>query len=147
SNVDSDLDLSGEKGGSHCIQCHGPSSFYGKNRRPVLEDAALETQGIGCGFCHTLRGRGNDRIYLSAPETVARYLGQNSPTVLLRELGDLLIRWRPEVHRRDYHVPYLDRAAVCAGCHFESYQSWRASPYAGTAATKSTDDPKAANDA
>jgi hypothetical protein len=113
----------------------------------VLEDTALESQGIACSFCHTLRGLGDTRHYVSAPETVRRYLGQGSSIVALRELGDLLIRWRPEAHRRDYHVPWLDGAAACAGCHRESYEGWLASPYAGHGAREASDEPPHGPDA
>lgn len=130
--LSAELDPSAESG-KNCVQCHAPVTFFGTSPTPVLADTVLEGQGISCGFCHTLRGLDESGFYVSAPETVQRYLGQNSATGLVRRIGDLLIRWRPEVHRRDYRAPFLHQVAACVGCHGESYESWRASPYAGQA--------------
>ena len=55
--------------------------------------------------------------FVSAPETVRRYIGQGSKSALGREIADLLIRWRPSVHSADYHAPVLDRSESCMPCH------------------------------
>jgi len=78
-------------------------------------------------------------LYVSAPETVRRYVGQNAANPVARVIGDYLIRWRPAVHRRDYHSPFLDTSQVCEGCHgvafdapetpHKTYPDWEASPY------------------
>jgi hypothetical protein len=79
--------------------------------------------------------------YVSAPETVRRYLGQGSKNRLLHWVGNALIRWRPDVHRRDYHSPVLDSAVACMPCHSlgaldflpelpqKTYRSWETSRY------------------
>jgi hypothetical protein len=78
-------------------------------------------------------------FYVSAPETVRRYLGQGSTNPVVRWVGDYLITWRPEVHRRDYHSPFIDGSLVCKGCHGaatdtpespdKTYPDWEASDY------------------
>jgi hypothetical protein len=56
-------------------------------------------------------------FFVSAPETVRRYLGQGSRSRWAREVSNLLIRWRPQVHARDYHAPVLDDSRACLACH------------------------------
>lgn len=78
-------------------------------------------------------------LYVSAPETVRRYLGQAASNPVARVIGDYLIRWRPAVHRSDYHSPFLDTSQVCQGCHgvsfdapqtpHKTYPDWEASSY------------------
>jgi hypothetical protein len=78
-------------------------------------------------------------LYVSAPETVRRYLGQGAANPVARAIGDYLIRWRPAVHRRDYHSPFLDTSQACQGCHgvsfdapetpHKTYPDWAASDY------------------
>ncbi|MBX3026423.1 hypothetical protein KF840_16055 [bacterium] len=78
-------------------------------------------------------------FYVSAPETVRRYIGQNAANPIARLVGDYLIRWRPAMHRRDYHSPFLDTSQACQGCHgvsfdapetpHKTYPDWEASPY------------------
>ena len=56
-------------------------------------------------------------LFVSAPETVRRYLGQGSSSPLARQIANWLIRWRPQVHARDYHSPVLDDSRACLPCH------------------------------
>jgi hypothetical protein len=153
-----------------CASCHSPTSFYGDDPRPILDSEPPARDGVTCSFCHTLRdvrpagdmerevanGRGHPTaapiiqqmpLYVSAPETVRRYLGQGSANGTLRWLGNALIRWRPEVHRRDYHVAFLDHSRACSACHggagnaadlpVRSYVDWEHGPYApGGSATQ-----------
>lgn len=149
-----------------CTNCHSPTSFYGDDPRSITESAPPSRDGVTCSFCHTLRdvrpagdlaavvqqAAGHPQsapviaaipLYVSAPETVRRYLGQASAQPALRWLGNALIRWRPEVHRRDHHAPLLDRSEACSGCHgaagnspdlpVRTYADWQTSPYAGRA--------------
>lgn len=128
--VDDDVAHAGASGEHRCVQCHAPTTYYGDARTPVLADAALAREGIPCAFCHTLRAAGPHGLYVAAPDAVSRYVGQGSSNAFLREVGDLLIRWRPAVHRRDYKTPWMEEAAFCAGCHIESFEGWRDSPWA-----------------
>jgi hypothetical protein len=125
-----------------CIHCHAPMSFYGKDDSDPLENPSPQTKdAVGCAFCHTLRANRVPQIdvaavapegkppaigptavntltlAISAPETVRRYLGQASSNAVLRWVGDLLIQWRPDMHRHDYHSPVLDTSEVCRSCH------------------------------
>lgn len=70
--------------------------------------------------------------YVSKPQRVRRYFGQNADGRLARMLGDTLIRWRPEVHRQDYHPKLLGTSEACLACH-GSYLDWANSRYAGDA--------------
>jgi hypothetical protein len=56
-------------------------------------------------------------FFVSAPETVRRYLFQGSKSILARRVANWLIRWRPAVHARDYHAPVLDDSRACLPCH------------------------------
>lgn len=80
-------------------------------------------------------------VYSSKPQRVRRYLFQNSDNAVARTLGDYLIRWRPEVHRRDYHPEFLASSEACQACHgsggqaeqlsHQTYPDWADSRYAG----------------
>lgn len=123
-----------------CRSCHSPIGFYGDDRQPMLNATGTLAEGTSCAFCHTLRevkGRLGDKklppfakesfdiyavmsqapFYVSAPETVRRYLGQGSGNPLSHQIANWLIRWRPEVHRADYHSKVLDSSLACYGCH------------------------------
>jgi hypothetical protein len=146
-----------------CTACHAPASFYGDDPRTITESDPPARDGVTCSFCHTLRGvraagdvariveqaGSHPRVgpmieqmplYVSAPETVRRYVGQASPNAALRWIGNALIRWRPAVHREDYHASFLDRSEACSACHgaagnakdlpVRSFADWKASPYA-----------------
>lgn len=79
--------------------------------------------------------------YESKPQRVRRYLFQNADNLAARTLGDLLIRWRPEVHRRDYRPKILSSSEACLACHgsggqaeelfHQTYPDWADSRYAG----------------
>jgi cytochrome c553 len=81
-------------------------------------------------------------VFDSKPQRVRRYLFQNSDNSLARTLGDYLIRWRPDVHRRDYHPDFLASSEACQACHgsggqadeifHQTYPDWADSRYAGT---------------
>lgn len=80
--------------------------------------------------------------YLSKPQRVRRYLGQHADNRLARAVGDYLIRWRPEVHRRDYRPRFLSTSEACQACHgsgghadvlfHQTYPDWARSRYAGS---------------
>jgi nitrate/TMAO reductase-like tetraheme cytochrome c subunit len=81
-------------------------------------------------------------VYSSKPQRVRRYLFQNADNPLARTLGDYLIRWRPELHRRDYHPDFLGTSEACQACHgsggraeplsHQTYPDWANSRYAGS---------------
>lgn len=149
-----------------CEMCHAPTSFYSDDRGDPLHATGTAAEGVTCSFCHTLRaveqGEGRGRPlprelgdpsrsieflpllpkYVSAPETVRRYLGQGSSSRVLRWVSNALIRWRPDVHRHDYRSPVLSSATACMPCHSlgaldvlpdvpqKTYRSWELSRYA-----------------
>lgn len=116
-----------------CVKCHSPKTYYDDDERPALDVEDGERNGVGCSFCHTVAGleRAGDRNYnyVSAPDSVRRYLFQNSSNRLLSTVGDLLIRWRPGVHRQDYHRPFMDTGEVCRGCHVDAFDQWQRTPF------------------
>jgi hypothetical protein len=124
-----------------CVSCHAPTAYYGDAPEPLEERA--RAGGVGCSFCHTIRGakkghrvseafegllRGKSDFdatgvfaarvdYVSAPETVRRYLFQANENPLVRKIGDSLIRWRPSMHSHDYDSPQLHDDGLCRSCH------------------------------
>lgn len=150
-----------------CNHCHAPVQFYSDTSDiGPFGAAAPVSDGVTCSFCHTLRGvrdfgvpveevmppgatkhDGNmDQtkalqiapFYVSAPEKVRRYLGQNARDPVARWVGDRLINWWPALHRSDYHPAFLDTSAACQGCHgfgldgniHGTYDDWRQSSFA-----------------
>ncbi len=95
-------------------------------------DLTLEDVDLGLQFRTT-------PFYISAPETVRRYIGQASSNPFVRWVSDYLITWRPEIHRRDYHSPFMDGSRMCQGCHGaatdapeapdKTYPDWEASDF------------------
>jgi Cytochrome c554 and c-prime len=153
-----------------CERCHTPTSFYGDDHGDALKAVGVASEGVTCSFCHTIRAVhtglargqplppsvGQDDLgsilprlpyYVSAPQTVRRYLGEGSRSRIARWISNALIRWRPSVHRADMHAPVLDDAVACMPCHssgdFDSipelaqktYVSWEHSQF-------STGDPR-----
>jgi hypothetical protein len=144
-----------------CDACHAPAAFYGDDPTSLLRPSGRVAEGVGCAFCHTLRevrDRGRTALpgqalssadvaelasrapfFVSAPETVRRYLGQGSTSRLGRFVSYWLIRFRPEVHSRDYHAPLLDGSRACMACHslgidsldvpHLTYVGWERSPF------------------
>lgn len=68
--------------------------------------------------------RSSHTHYLSEPLTVRPYVGQADSRPGLRWIGDTLIRWRPEVHRRDYRPDFLSTSGVCSACHHRAFAGW-----------------------
>jgi hypothetical protein len=147
-----------------CGSCHAPTAFYGDEKQSLLHPTGVAAEGTGCSFCHTLREVRENRaaplsaidqralsradiaalmartpFYVSAPETVRRYLFQGSRSALARRVANWLIRWRPAVHARDYHSPVLDDSRACLPCHslgidspdvpHMTYYGWEHSPF------------------
>lgn len=144
--ADSDLThVNGQEPSGVCVRCHLPVTYFGNDPRSVLTAPTPTRDGVTCSFCHTLRPPGRRlgpstsggyemERFQPAPETVRRYLGQNADNLLARTVGNLLLRWRPEMHRRDYHSPLLDRSDACVLCHGAlpdtTFTSWSTSPFA-----------------
>jgi len=145
---------------SACGSCHAPTTFYGDDKQSMLKPAGVVAEGVGCSFCHTLRAvyespskldpralasgdvlalMSRVPLYVSAPETVRRYLFQGSARPFARRVSNLLVRWRPEVHSRDYDAPVMDDSRACLACHslgvesasvpHMTYYGWQASPF------------------
>jgi hypothetical protein len=148
-----------------CGACHAPVTFYGDDKQSMLRPSGRVAEGVGCSFCHTLRdvheakddpsmppldlkARSSADIFaimsrmpffVSAPETVRPYLFQRSTSKAGRVVANLLIRWRPEVHTRDYHAPVMDDSRACLACHslgvdasdlpHMTYYGWKVSPF------------------
>ncbi len=126
-----------------CAACHAPLAFYAGFGKTAVNAPEPVSDGITCAFCHTARGFGGGSMnldpvfagvratgkfdnhqlmqeipfYISGPQTVRRYLWQNDSDPLRRWVGDMLIRWRPEMHARDYHPDFLNTSLLCHGCH------------------------------
>lgn len=124
-----------------CVSCHAPLAYYSDAPEPL--EPRAKTGGVGCVFCHTLRGvRKGHRVsdamlgllrgkpdfdpqsvfasrvdYVSAPQTVRRYLFQASGSKLARWIGNTLIRLRPAMHSHDYGGAFLREDGACRTCH------------------------------
>lgn len=156
--------LSPELVAGACAGCHAPAGFYGNDAQSLLHPAGLVAEGTGCTFCHTVREVRENRnsplphfdqrtlsradisalvsrapFFVSAPETVRRYLFQGSQNRLARTIANYLIRWRPSIHSADYHSPVLDDSRACLPCHslgidspdvpHMTYYGWEHSPF------------------
>lgn len=138
--------------GVTCAFCHTLRDV----RPPLTVSPALEI--VTAAAAEGRRVRGTDRqvveavagpgaedmheiisVYTSAPESVSHYFGQADPSPLRRQLGNWMIRWRPDVHARDYRPSFLDTSEACRGCHGmvtggdqlpnRTYDTWHAGPF------------------
>jgi hypothetical protein len=147
-----------------CERCHTPTSFYGDDAGDALRPVGVAAEGVTCSFCHTVRAvhvglaRGRpipetfDRddlsailprlpYYVSAPQAVRHYIGEGSSSRLGRWIRNTLIRWRPDVHRKDMAATVMNDAVVCQPCHSsgdfdvvpqlaqKTFVSWESSSY------------------
>ncbi len=162
--ADRDSPISPELIPGACGSCHAPTAFYGDEKQDLLKPTGVAAEGTGCSFCHTLREVREERgtplpaidpralrrtdiaaliskapYFVSAPETVRRYLFQGSRSPLGRRVANWLIRWRPQIHTSDYHSPVLDDSRACLPCHslgidspdvpHMTYYGWEHSPF------------------
>jgi tetratricopeptide (TPR) repeat protein len=104
-----------------CAGCHDPAIMMAGNMTKDIQPLIPESQaGLTCLACHAMDqvhgvgGNGGYRIADLAPEP---YLFSQAKSGILAEVHDLLIRSKPDVHKRDMLKPVFRTSEYCAVCH------------------------------
>jgi hypothetical protein len=104
-----------------CGGCHDPSIMLAGNMTKEIDPLTPESQaGLTCLACHVierlhgLEGNGN---YHVADEKPSPYLFDGASAGPLREVADLLIKVRPEVHKQQMKKPFFSTSEYCSTCH------------------------------
>lgn len=111
----------GKKRSQWCAGCHDPAIMMAGNMTQEIVPTIPESQaGLTCLACHLMDevhgvgGNGNYRIADAAPEP---YLFPQAKSGPLAEVHDLLVKSKPDVHRRDMLKPVFRTSEYCGTCH------------------------------
>ncbi|HKH46947.1 MAG TPA: multiheme c-type cytochrome, partial [Thermoanaerobaculia bacterium] len=141
-----------------CGGCHTPALLAsgGMDLPPEkVAGAPAATAGVSCTVCHAARvrsTRGQADMELDLPDM---YSMATSPNALTRMVHDLLVRIKPEPHRRAFSRYLVDGSSseLCAACHkaimgepvggkreqvvVNDYDPWQATSASGQSMTQS----------
>ncbi len=109
-----------------CAACHDPAVLLpGKMAKEFDADLPDAQAGLTCLACHAidrLHGVAGNGTYTIADKTRTAYLFsgvKSGPGMLLH---DLLVRAKPDVHKREMLKPWMRTSEFCAACHKVSLQ-------------------------
>lgn len=117
-----DVPLKPHVGARFCANCHEPIAlFSGEIDRAGrgIDFKENRQQGISCLACHHVERlhdglMGNANIVVSPHKP---YMFEKNATGTARDLGNMVLRSRPEIHRRDLMRPLLRKSEFCSSCH------------------------------
>jgi len=109
-----------------CAGCHDPAVLFpGKMAKEFDPDLPDAQAGITCLTCHSIdaihsvAGNGG---YTFADQTETPYLFSGVKGGPGQAMHDLLVRSKPEVHKRSMKRPLMETSEFCAVCHKVSLQ-------------------------
>ena len=104
-----------------CAGCHDPVPFFsGKFDDPNYDDVGDPTAhaGITCTVCHAIQSVdshiGNADYTIDEPKHYPFAYSENS---LLKQLNALMVKAKPEFHKREMLKPFHKTAEFCSTCH------------------------------
>jgi tetratricopeptide (TPR) repeat protein len=104
-----------------CAGCHDPAIMMAGNMTHDIKPDIPESQaGLTCLSCHRMDevhgvgGNGNYRIADAAPSP---YLFADAKSGIFAEVHDLLVKSKPDVHKRDMLKPVFRTSEYCGTCH------------------------------
>ncbi len=144
----------GKERSQWCAGCHDPAVMMAGDWIGDVDANMPRSQaGLTCMACHAMDevhgvgGNGNYRISDDAPDP---YLFAGAKDGLLATVNDLLVKAKPDVHKREMLKPVFRTSEYCATCHKVSldtpvnryrwlrgqneYDAWQASGVARNAA-------------
>ena len=119
-SVEAMIDEDGAEPARWCASCHDPVVlFAGRfDEAPVDMDHWTAHEGITCLSCHAVEGlrdvRGNGRYAIAAPD---EYPFARAEEGLGRWVHNVLVRAKPEPHRRAMLKPVHETSEFCGTCH------------------------------
>jgi tetratricopeptide (TPR) repeat protein len=109
-----------------CAGCHDPAVLFpGKMAKEFDADLPDAQAGLTCLSCHSIEAVhsvGGNGGYTLADQTDTPYLFSREKSGPGLRLHDLLVRSKPEVHKRSMKKPLMTTSEFCAACHKVSLQ-------------------------
>lgn len=109
-----------------CAGCHDPAVLFpGRMAKEFDADLPDAQAGLTCLACHaieTLHSVAGNGAYVFKDKTRSEYLFSGVKEGPGAALHDLLVRSKPEVHKRDMKPPILATSEFCVSCHKVSLQ-------------------------
>ena len=109
-----------------CAGCHDPAVLFpGRMEKEFDADLPDAQAGLTCLACHaieTLHSVAGNGGYTFRDKTQSEYLFSGVKEGPGAALHDLLVRSKPEVHKRDMKPPLMATSEFCAACHKVSLQ-------------------------
>jgi len=135
----------------YCEGCHAPVALLTGELSPGgkhggIPETAANHEGISCMSCHGIESLTHLKGVASYKFKPAEdYLFAQSKNPLLLKIHDLLVRSKPEQHKKDLGKGILKNPKLCAACHTQfmdkdmnnwgwikmqdEYSAWLKSPY------------------
>ncbi|HYC78625.1 MAG TPA: tetratricopeptide repeat protein, partial [Planctomycetota bacterium] len=111
----------GRKRSNWCAGCHDPAIMMAGNMEQDIRPEIPESQaGLTCLACHQMdevHGVGGNGNYRIADERPSPYLFAGAKGGFLAEVHDLLVKSKPDVHKRDMLKPVFRTSEYCGTCH------------------------------
>ncbi len=111
----------GKRRSQWCAGCHDPAVMMAGNWMDDIDPTVPESQaGLTCLACHAIDkihgvgGNGNYRIRDDQPDPYLFAAAKGGPLALV---NDLLVKSKPDVHKREMLTPVFRTAEFCATCH------------------------------
>ena len=109
-----------------CAGCHDPAVLFpGKMAKEFDLDLPDAQAGLTCLACHSIESVhsvGGNGGYTFADQTETPYLFSGVKGGPGEAMHDLLVRSKPEVHKRSMKKPLMETSEFCAACHKVSLQ-------------------------
>ena len=111
----------GKQPSQWCSGCHEPALMLaGEIGKEFDPDGPNAQAGLTCLSCHamdSLHNRTGNGAYNIPDDRESPYLFDHTSEGALRELGDIVIKAKPNVHKARLLKPFFRTSEYCATCH------------------------------
>ncbi|MSR46296.1 MAG: tetratricopeptide repeat protein [Planctomycetes bacterium] len=111
----------GKQPSQWCSGCHEPALMLaGEIGKDFDPDGPNAQAGLTCLSCHaidSLHNRTGNGAYNIPDDRESPYLFDESSSGALREIGDIVIKAKPNVHKERLLKPFFKTSEYCATCH------------------------------
>lgn len=111
----------GKQRAQWCAGCHDPAVMMAGDWMGDVDPTMPRSQaGLTCMACHAMdevHGVGGNGNYRISDDTPDPYLFADAKDGLLATVTDLLVKAKPDVHKREMLKPVFRTSEYCATCH------------------------------
>lgn len=111
----------GKQPSQWCSGCHEPALMLaGEIGKDFDPDGPNAQAGLTCLSCHamdSLHNRTGNGAYNIPDDRDSPYLFDHTSSGVLREIGDIVIKAKPNVHKERLLKPFFRTSEYCATCH------------------------------